>query len=113
MTTYVGRAIAQPVNRWLPNAAAWIRVRAEHLGFVVDKVILGEVFSEYFGFPWQLSFHQFLHHHNHPGLAQQAYWWPQCRVDAIGLHPPPFQSKKLTYVHDACKAFLCSVGCAF
>jgi hypothetical protein len=19
---------------------------------------------------------QFLHHHNHPGLAQWAYWWP-------------------------------------
>jgi hypothetical protein len=30
---------------------------------------LGQVFSEYFGFPCQ-SFHQFLHHHNHPGLAQ-------------------------------------------
>jgi hypothetical protein len=26
-------------------------------------------FSEYFGFPCQ-SFHQFLHHDNHPGLAQ-------------------------------------------
>jgi hypothetical protein len=30
---------------------------------------LGQVFSEYLGFPCQ-SFHQFLHHHNHPGLAQ-------------------------------------------
>jgi hypothetical protein len=41
----------------------------QHVGFVVDKVALGQVFSEYFGFPCQ-SFHQFLHHHNHPGLAQ-------------------------------------------
>jgi hypothetical protein len=40
--------------------------------FVVDKVALGQVFSEYFGFPCQSSFHQFLLHHNHPGLAQQA-----------------------------------------
>jgi hypothetical protein len=37
------------------------------VGFVVDKAALGPVFSEYFGFPCQ-SFHQFLHHHNHPGL---------------------------------------------
>jgi hypothetical protein len=39
------------------------------MGFVVDKAALGQVFSEYFGFLWQ-SFHQFLHYHNHPGLAQ-------------------------------------------
>jgi hypothetical protein len=39
------------------------------VGFVVDKVALGQVFFEYFGFPCQSSFHQFLHHHNYPGLA--------------------------------------------
>jgi hypothetical protein len=39
------------------------------MGFVVDKAALGQVFSEYFGFPCQ-SFQQFLHHHNHSGLAQ-------------------------------------------
>jgi hypothetical protein len=27
------------------------------VGFVVDKVALGQVFSEYFGFPCQISFH--------------------------------------------------------
>jgi hypothetical protein len=42
----------------------------QHVGFVVDKVTLEQVFSEYFGFPCQTSFHQFLHHHNHLGLAQ-------------------------------------------
>jgi hypothetical protein len=37
------------------------------VGFVVDKVASGQVFSEYFGFPWQNhSFHQLLHPHNHP-----------------------------------------------
>jgi hypothetical protein len=66
-------------------AAAQVRVRAEYVGFLVDKVVLEQVFSEYFGFPYRLSFHQFLHHHNHPGLAQQAYWWPQGRVDPLGL----------------------------
>jgi hypothetical protein len=33
------------------TAAAWVRTRAEYVGFVVDKVALGQVFSEYFGFP--------------------------------------------------------------
>jgi hypothetical protein len=37
------------------------------VGFVVDKVALGQVFSEYFGFPFQSLFHQILHHHNHSG----------------------------------------------
>jgi hypothetical protein len=41
--------------------------------FVVDKAALEQVSSEYFGFPCQSSFHQFLHH-NHPGLAQSVYW---------------------------------------
>jgi hypothetical protein len=41
-----------------------------HVGFVVDKVALGQVFSEYFGFPCQSSFHQLLHNHYHPGLVQ-------------------------------------------
>jgi hypothetical protein len=66
------RAINQAVSRWLPTAAARVRVRAV-VGFVVDKA----VFSEYFSSPCQ-SFHQFIHHHHQPGLAQQAYWWLQC-----------------------------------
>jgi hypothetical protein len=35
------------------------------VGFVVEKVALGQVFSEYFGFPCQSSFQQF-----HLGLVQ-------------------------------------------
>jgi hypothetical protein len=30
------------------------------MGFVVDKVALGQVFSEYFGIPCQFLFHQLL-----------------------------------------------------
>jgi hypothetical protein len=33
---------------------------SNHVGFVVDKVALGQVFSEYFSFLCQLSFHQLL-----------------------------------------------------
>jgi hypothetical protein len=40
------------------------------VGLVVDKVALGQDFSEYFGFPCQSSFNQFFH--NHPGLVQEA-----------------------------------------
>jgi hypothetical protein len=42
-----GLAIAQAVSRRLPIAGA----RSGHVGFAVDKVTLGQVFSEYFGFP--------------------------------------------------------------
>jgi hypothetical protein len=65
-----GCAIAQAVSRWLTTMAAQLCVRAEHVGFVVDKVALGKFFYEYFSFTCQSPFHQFLHHHNHPGLAQ-------------------------------------------
>jgi hypothetical protein len=42
------------------------------VGFVVDKVALGQVFPDYFGFPYQFSFHQLLHNHliYHLGLVQ-------------------------------------------
>jgi hypothetical protein len=60
-----GFAIAQAVSRWLPSATIRVRV-----GFVVDEVALGQVFSEYFGFPCQSSFHQILHYHNHPEQVQ-------------------------------------------
>jgi hypothetical protein len=33
------------------------------VGFVVDKVVLGQVSSEYFGFPCQFSLNQMLHTH--------------------------------------------------
>jgi hypothetical protein len=40
------------------------------VGFVVAKVALEQVFSEYFGFPCQSLFYQILHHQNHPGQVQ-------------------------------------------
>jgi hypothetical protein len=66
-----GRTLAQAVSRWLPTATARVRARVWQVGFVVDKVALGQVFSEYFGFPCQSLFHQiFHHHHNQPGQVQ-------------------------------------------
>jgi hypothetical protein len=34
------------------------------VGLVVDDVALGQVFSEYIGFPCQFSFHRLLHNHH-------------------------------------------------
>jgi hypothetical protein len=51
-TINLGRAIAQAVSRWLPTAAA----RVWQVGFVVDKMAPGQVFSDYFGFPCQPHF---------------------------------------------------------
>jgi hypothetical protein len=44
---------------------------SSHVGFVVDKVALGQVFSEYFGFLCQSSFHKFLHNHPHLSSVYQ------------------------------------------
>jgi glycine/serine hydroxymethyltransferase len=41
----VGRAIAEAVSRWLPTAAARVRAWVWQVGFVVDKVASGQVFS--------------------------------------------------------------------
>jgi hypothetical protein len=65
-----GRVVAQAVSRCLPTAAARVRVRAECVWVCSGQAARGQVFSEYFRFPCQPSFHQFFHHHNHPGLAQ-------------------------------------------
>jgi hypothetical protein len=59
-----GLATAQAVIRWLPTAAARVRARSRHVAFVLDKRALGQVFSEYFGFLCQSSFHQLLHNHH-------------------------------------------------
>jgi hypothetical protein len=40
-----------------------------NVGFVVGKVVLGQVFSEYFGFPYQLSFHHTLYNPVSPGAG--------------------------------------------
>jgi hypothetical protein len=35
--------------------------KSGHVGFVMDKVVLEQIFSEYFGFSRQFSFHKLLH----------------------------------------------------
>jgi hypothetical protein len=57
LLAYKDRAIAEAVSRWLPTAAARVCARVGQVGFVVNKVASGQVFSEHFGFPCQIPFH--------------------------------------------------------
>jgi hypothetical protein len=67
-------ATAEADSRWLPTAAARVRAWVWQVGFMVDKVASGQVFSEYFGFPCQnRSFQELLDHHNHPGQLADAF----------------------------------------
>jgi hypothetical protein len=70
-------AIAQAITRWLPTAAAQDRVRAERMVFVMAKMALEQVFSEYLGFPCQSLFHQAIITqcwHNMPIGGRSAEW---------------------------------------
>jgi hypothetical protein len=52
-----GRAIAQTASRLLVIVTARVRAQGRsYMGFVVEKPALGQLFSEYFGFPCQFSF---------------------------------------------------------
>jgi hypothetical protein len=53
----VGAAIAQAVSHQRPNFDS----KSGDVGFMVDKVVLALVCSEYFGSPCQFSLHQMLH----------------------------------------------------
>jgi hypothetical protein len=50
-TRGLGRAVAQEVSSRLPTRRPWFEPRLDHVGFVADNAALGQVFSEYFGFP--------------------------------------------------------------
>jgi hypothetical protein len=67
------------------------------VGFVVDKVTLGQVFYEYFRLPCQFSFHRLFHiHHN---LSSQAGAISQLVADipsGLSLIPPQEKKKKKT-----------------
>jgi hypothetical protein len=46
----MGRTIAEAVSRWLPIAVTRVCAQVCQVGFVVDKMASGQVFSEYLGF---------------------------------------------------------------
>jgi hypothetical protein len=81
------------VSRRLPTAGPGFEPRSGPVGFVVDEVALGQVFSEYFGFPCQFSFHRLLHVHHH--LSSGAATVGQLMADIpSGLSVTPAQETK-------------------
>jgi hypothetical protein len=52
-----------------PPQRTGLDARSGHVEFVVDEVTLGQVFSEYFNFPCQFSFHRLLHTHLSSGAG--------------------------------------------
>jgi hypothetical protein len=67
VTAVLGRAIAQAISRRFPTAAARVRARVKSRG-IYGRQRLGQVFWEYFGFPYQFSFNR-LHIYHRPGLV--------------------------------------------
>jgi hypothetical protein len=55
----------------------WFENSSGHVGLLVDEVALGQVFSEYFGFPYQFTFHGLLHIHYHlsSGPGKIGHYW--------------------------------------
>jgi hypothetical protein len=64
--------------------------RSFHVGFVVDKVTLGQVFSKYFGFPCQFSLHWLLHiyHHLSSGTGTIGQTVADVQSGRLSLTPP-------------------------
>jgi hypothetical protein len=67
------------------------------VGFVVDNVTLGKVFSEYFGFPCQISFHRLLYTHHHLSTGAGTIGQLVAVVPSgLSLNPPQATKKKTT-----------------
>jgi hypothetical protein len=64
------RAVVQAVSRWRPTTAARVLVRAGMCGVCGGQSGTGAGFLRVLRFPLPVISPQFLHHHNHPGLAQ-------------------------------------------
>jgi hypothetical protein len=71
------------------------------VGFVVDKLTLRQIFSEYFDLPYQFSFHQLLHsrqhhhHHHHHYLTSEVCTVGQIVADVTSglIHSSPRNKK--------------------
>jgi hypothetical protein len=94
---FLSRAIAQAVSHWLPTAAVRVRSHLKSYGICVEKVALGQVFSEYFIFPCQFSFHRVFHNHR-LGVSSGAGTIGQLVADvssSLSLTAPKKKTEKL------------------
>jgi hypothetical protein len=84
------------VSLWFPTAAARVRSRVWSSGICGGQSGAGQVFSEYFSFLCQSSFHQLLQ--NHPHLSSGAGTIGQKWLQYKGLSPIPLAIKKRKYL---------------
>jgi hypothetical protein len=88
---YVERAVPY-LRRLFTDSPLWrtgFDPWSGHVGFVVDKVALWQVFSEYFGFPRQFSFHQMLYTHLSSGAGTRGQIMAKANVPSgLSLTPP-------------------------
>jgi hypothetical protein len=74
------RAMAQAVSRRLLTVDGRVRALTGHVGFVVDKVMLGQASLRVLAFHLSKSFHNgSSYSHYHMGYEQQARLWQQFR----------------------------------
>jgi hypothetical protein len=72
----------------LTAGSAGFESSSGHAGFVVNKVALGQVFSELFGSPYQ-EFHRMPHTHHHtesPGAGTVGHLVPSVILEEVPLH---------------------------
>jgi hypothetical protein len=90
----VGRAISLAVTAGFAPRRPAFDPRLSHVGSVVDKVTLGQVFYEYFCFPCQFLFQQIFHAHY---LSSRAGTIGQLVADVpsgLSFNPPKETKKK-------------------
>jgi hypothetical protein len=75
----------------------------------VDKEALGQVFSEYFGFPSQFSFHRLLHIHHHLSSGAGTIGQTVADVPSGPSLTPPQETKKKGAV-DVNYYYICSLN---
>jgi hypothetical protein len=71
---------------------------SNHVGFLVDKVALGQVLSEYFGSPCQFSFHLLLQSHHILSGAGRIGQLVAGAPSGLSLTPPPKKNLKLQQI---------------
>jgi hypothetical protein len=111
--------MTQAVSRRLPTAAARIRAGSGHVGFVVDKVALGQIFSEYFGFHCNFPLHRLL---QNPHLSSEADTISQTNIGRstkwTQSHPvrkkkDSGEQTKGTVLRNVCTSVFYALGCTF
>jgi hypothetical protein len=91
----LGRATAQAVSRWLPTAAARIRVRVWSSGICGGQSGAGAGFHGVLRFPLPIFIPPNSPLSQSVGAGTIGQKWPTCRVDPVWTPPSTMRIKKL------------------